>query len=87
MKANPQNVALVVAVMLGGVHTLWAILVALGWAQALADFSMWAHMVHANVVIGPFDGSAAITVIVIASVIGYGIGFVAANVWNKVHAR
>lgn len=71
--------------MLGGVHVLWTILVVLGWAQPLVEFSMWAHMAHTAVIIGPFDAIAAVTVIVVAAFIGYCVGYIAGTVWNRVH--
>ena len=82
---NPKKVALVGAVMLGGWHILWSLLVLVGWAQPLVDFSMWAHMVHTAVIIGPFEVGAAVTVIVVASLVGYAVGYIVATVWNKVH--
>ena len=86
MKTNPRKVGIVVGTMLGGIHLLWSILVALGWAQALANFSMWAHMVHMALIIGPFDAGAAVTLIIVASLIGYCVGYLAGTVWNRVHA-
>lgn len=85
MHVNPKKVAMVGAIVLGGWHLVWSLLVALNWAQTLVDFSMWAHMVHMAVLIGPFDVSAAATVVVIASIVGYCIGYMFATVWNKVH--
>ena len=72
--------------MLGGFHLLWSVLVFLVWAQPLVNFSMWAHMIQSGPVFGPFDVVAALTVIVIASVIGYCVGYILATVWNKVHS-
>ena len=82
---NPKKVGLVFGTMLGGLHLLWSILVLLGIAEALLSFSMWAHMVRTSISVGPFDVTAALTVIVVAGIIGYVIGFVGANVWNRVH--
>ena len=82
---NPGKVGLVGAVVFGGWHTVWSLLVILGWAQILVDFSLWAHMVHMTVVIGPFDVWAAGTVISVASIIGYCLGYILATVWNKIH--
>jgi len=47
---------------------------------------MWAHMVQSGPVFAPFDATAALTVIVIAAIIGYCVGFVLSTVWNKVHS-
>ena len=85
MKAKPQKLGVVVGTVMGGAHLAWAILVWLGWAQALAEFSMWAHMAHFQFTAGPFELSAAVTVVVVASAMGYVVGYVAGTVWNKVH--
>ena len=82
---NPKKVGLVLGVMFGGLHTLWSLLVLLGLAQPLVNFIMWAHMVESNVVVGPFDVIAALTLIVVTSAIGCALGFVGAHVWNHMH--
>ena len=86
MNTNTHKAGLVGAIMLGGFHVLWSVLVFLGWAQALVNFSMWAHMVESGPVFGPFDATSALTVIVVASCIGYAVGFILSTVWNKVHS-
>ena len=86
MKLNVHKSGLVGAAMLGGVHVLWSVLVFLGWAQWWINFSSWAHMLKtAPVHVGSFDGTAAVTVIVVAGCIGYGIGYAFATVHNKVY--
>ena len=82
---QPIKAGITVAIILGGLHFVWSILVLLGWAQPLVEFSMWAHMVQMPVTIGPFDLVAAVTVICIASCIGFAVGVVFSKVWNKVH--
>ena len=82
---NPKKVGLVFGTVLGGVHVLWSLFVLFGIAQALVTFSLWAHMVHVDVAIGPFDAMAAITVIIIAACIGYVVGYIGGTVWNRVH--
>ena len=86
MNTNTHKAGLVGAVMLGGFHVLWSVLILLGWAQPLVNFSMWAHMVESGPVFAPFDAGAALTVIVVASCIGYAVGFILSTVWNKVHS-
>ncbi len=85
MYANPKKIGLVFGAMVGGLHVVWSILVFTGLAQALYDFILWAHMIHLNVVIGPFDATAFITLIIVTSIVGYIVGYVGAMVWNKVH--
>ena len=82
---NPTKTGLAVGKLLGGVHLIWAVLVALGWAQALVNFSQWAHMVTVPVAVKAFDLSAAVTVVLIAALIGYALGYAFANIWNWLH--
>ena len=82
---NPKKAALTVAVVLGGFHFIWAILVALGWAQLIIDFVFWAHMMSIPLVVKSFDVSAALTLIVFTAVMGYLIGYCYAIVWNRMH--
>lgn len=82
---NPTKTGLALGKLLGGVHLLWVILVALGWAQALINFSQWAHMVSMPVVVKAFDLSAAVTVVIVAALIGYVLGNIFAKIWNWLH--
>ncbi len=86
MRTDPKKAGLVGAVIIGGWHVIWSLLIILGWAQALVNFSLWAHMLQVPVVAGPFDAAAAATVIVIAAIIGYAVGYILATVWNRVHS-
>lgn len=83
--AHPNKVGLVFGALLGGWHLLWSLLVVTGVAQTIYDFILWAHMIHLAIVIGPFDISAAVTLIVVTAVMGYIIGYIGAWVWNRVH--
>ena len=83
--ANPQKTGLVFGALLGGWHLVWSVLVLTGVAQSLYDFILWAHMIHLQIIIGPFDATATATLIVITSVFGYVIGYTGALVWNRVH--
>lgn len=82
---SPTKTGLAFGKLLGGVHFIWAILVALGWAQALVNFSQWAHMVSTPVIVGAFDLSAAVTVIIVATAIGFILGYAFAKIWNWLH--
>ncbi|MEK7144302.1 MAG: hypothetical protein AAB794_00350 [Patescibacteria group bacterium] len=82
---NPRKTGLAFGKLLGAVHFVWAILVALGWAQTLVNFSQWAHMVSMPVVVGAFNLSAAITVVLVATLIGYILGYAFATIWNWLH--
>ena len=82
---NPAKAGLTVGILVGGLHLVWSIFIALGWAQAIVNFSLWAHMVSLSFVVKAFDLSAAATVIIIASLIGYVVGYVFAKIWNWMH--
>jgi hypothetical protein len=83
--SNPNKVGLVFAILLGGWHLVWSILVATGFGQLLYDFILWAHMIHLAIKIGPFDLAASITLILVTAILGYVIGYVGSFVWNKMH--
>lgn len=85
MNTNTHKAGLVGAVMLGGLHLVWSILILFGWAQPLLNFSLWAHMIRVDIILGPFDAISAATVTVIATCLGYAIGYIISTVWNKVH--
>ena len=70
--------------MAGVVHVVWSILVALNWAQPLMDFVTGLHFVQTTNMVMPFDIVTAIELIILASLVGYVLGFVFANIWNKV---
>ncbi len=84
---NTNKTALTVGLFLGGWHLLWSILIALGIAQPLYDFILWAHMVHMQILIGPFELKAAILLVIATFIIGYVFGWIFATIWNKLHAR
>ena len=84
---NPNKVGLVIGALIGGWHIVWSFLVLFGWAQPIIDFIFWAHMIRSVYVIKAFDPVAALTLIVITSVMGYVFGYVGAIIWNKVHRQ
>lgn len=81
---NPKKVGLTFGLTAAFLHLVWSLIVALGWGRAWVDFVAWAHMVHAMYAVGPFDAAASLSVIVVAFLIGYAVGFVFATIWNKV---
>ena len=85
--ANPKHVGLVIGVLIGGWHLVWALLVLIGWAQPILDFIFWAHMIDPVYFGKPFDSAAAVALIAITTVIGYGFGFLGVVIWNRLHRR
>lgn len=79
---NQHKIGLTVGFFLGGWHLAWSLLVLTGTAQIVTDFVLWAHMVHVQYTIGPFDILASVTLIAMTFVIGYVAGIVFARLWN-----
>lgn len=82
---NINKTGLVVGLFLGGWHLLWSLLVLTGVGQALIDFVLWAHMIHLPYVVGPFELLAAVTLIILTSLVGYALGAAFAWAWNRIH--
>lgn len=85
MKLNPNKVALTLALLAGGGHLGWSILVALGLAQGLLDFIFSLHMIANPYQVTGFDIMKAGTLVVITFAVGYVVGYIFAHVWNKIH--
>lgn len=82
---NKNKVGLTFATFFGVVHLVWAILVAIGWAQLFMDFIFRIHMIKPVVVINDFSLGLSVTLIVVTAVIGYVAGYILSVVWNKLH--
>lgn len=87
MKLDPHKAGLSVGLFVGVVHTVWAILVALGWAKTLMNWSMNWHMVESSWSVKAFDLTSALTLIIVGVLVGYVLGFAFSTIWNKVHAK
>ena len=85
MNMKEKKVALVVGSFIALVHLVWVILVALGWAQPLIDFSARMHSVTTPVTVLPFDFARSLFLVIIAFCVGYVFGYVFATLWNKLH--
>ena len=83
---NPSNVGLVIAVLIGGWHVAWSLLVLIGWAQPILDFIFWAHMIKPVYFVKRFDPTAAVALIAITSSSDMS-GFLGAVIWNRLHRR
>jgi hypothetical protein len=83
--ASPNKVGLVIAVLIGGWHATWSLLVLIGWAQPILNFVFWAHMNKPVYFVKLFDPMAAVALIAITSVIGSLFGFLGAVIWNRLY--
>ena len=82
---RPDRTALILAILLGSWHLVWALLVAAGWAQPLIDFIFWIHFVKPVYVIQKFNIGIALLLVGVTAAIGYVIGWIFAVLWNKLH--
>ncbi len=85
MKLQTSKVAMTMALLFGGGHLGWSILVALGLAQSLLDFAFWVHMLANPYQVTGFTITQAGTLVVLTAGIGYLVGWIFATVWNSVH--
>lgn len=82
---NKKKTALAVALFLSGWHIIWSLIVAVGLGQVIYDFVLWAHMIHLPIIIGPFNLTASLVLIIFTFVVGYIFGFIFAHLWNRLH--
>ena len=73
------------AVLLGGFHLMWAMIVASGFGQPLVDFIFWLHFIRPVYVIEAFDPLRAAGLVLLTAIVGYAIGSAFALLWNHVH--
>jgi hypothetical protein len=82
---QPNRTGLVFAVLLGGWHLLWSLLVAVGWAQPLVDFIFKIHFIKPVIVIEQFSIHLALLLVLLTAAIGYVAGWIVALLWNQLH--
>lgn len=80
-----NSLGFVLALLLGGWHLLWALLVASGTAQPLMDFIFWLHFIRPVYVIEAFDPLRAAGLVAVTAAIGYVLGAAFAFLWNRFH--
>ncbi len=82
---DPIKTGLVLGVLLGGLHLLWALLVAAGLAQAVVDFVLWMHFIKPIYMIAPFALGTAAVLVVVTACSGLVLGALFALLWNHFH--
>lgn len=69
---------------LGFWHALWSAMVALGFSQAILDFIYRIHFLNNPFQVHAFTMTTALTLVIVTSLIGYGIGWMCAGIWNRI---
>ncbi len=82
MTIDPVRSGLILGLFLALVHTLWATLVAMGWAQPLMNFIFWAHFITPPYHIEPFEWARAAVLVGFVFLVGAIMGVAAALLWN-----
>ena len=81
---RPVRFGLIFALFMAACHTVWAALVAVGWAQPVIDFLFWIHFIQPPYTIAPFAIWIAIVLVTVVSAIGFAIGYVFAFIWDRI---
>jgi hypothetical protein len=82
---RPNAAGLVLAILLGGMHLLWAVLVAARLAQPLMDFIFRIHFIRPPYVVEEFGFGTALLLVGVTAAVGYVSGWCFAVVWNALH--
>ncbi len=81
---NPNKTGLIVGVFFGIVHLVWAVFVALGFAQAIMDWIYGLHFMSNPFYIVTFSAGTAILLVLVTFAVGYVFGSVFAMLWNAI---
>ena len=73
---KPHNLGLVVGAFAGIMHILWSVLVYSGYAEAVVVFVEHLHFVESPFRILEISLGGAVILVVVASLVGYAVGFV-----------
>jgi hypothetical protein len=85
MTVSPLKVGLTLGLLLGLWHFCWAMLVLVGWAQALLDFVFWMHFLSPPFQVQAFSPERAAILIGVTFLAGFVGGWVAGRLWNIFH--
>jgi hypothetical protein len=80
---NPLKFGAASAAALGGVHMLWAVLVAVGLGQPVLDFILRLHFILPALTVGPFDLATACGLVALTAALGFVAGYLLAICINS----
>lgn len=83
---DEESVASTFAIFAATGHVVWIILVNL-IGQSYVDWITGIHGISTQIQVKPFDIVSAVTLVLIALILGYIVGFVFAKIWNWVVER
>jgi hypothetical protein len=84
---HPVRAGLALGIVLGATHLLWSFLVAVGWAQPLADFLFRINFVEPSYTVTSFAAGTAVMLVAVTFAMGFATGWVVARVWNRLPQR
>ena len=82
---SKNKLGMVIGSAFGLWHLVWASLVGFGIAQWLIDWVFRLHFIQPVYVVTVFQPGLAVALIVVTSVLGYMIGWIAGGIWNWLH--
>jgi hypothetical protein len=87
MTIDPVRTGLMLGLFLALFHAVWALLVAMGWAQPLMNFVFWAHFITPPERIEPFEWARAAILVGFVFIVGVTAGGAVALLWNSFAPR
>ncbi len=85
VRPEATKVGVVVGMLFGAGHLLWALLVAAHLAQPVIDFIFWLHFIRPVFVVESFDFGRAVVLVLVTASIGFVLGSFAWWAWVQVH--
>ncbi len=86
MKIDVIRLGLLVGGLVAAMHVMWAMLVAMRWAQPLLDFIFRVHFLSPPFQVEAFDTATASILIGVTGGVGFVVGIVFALAWNALHS-
>ncbi len=82
---NKHKVGVALGSLLGTVHAVWSLLVALGWAKPVMDFIYGLHFMDNPFMMRDFTLGNALLLVLVTSLVGYVMGWMFGYFWNRLH--